>query len=65
MKADFKADQVPDAMLAGTAEAVLDAIKAEPVPAEMMELALQLQAKFVEQQKSGTDCRADPDAGDH
>lgn len=65
MKADFKADQVPDAMLSGTAEAVLDAIKAEPVPAEMMELALQLQAKFVEQQRSGAECRADPDASDH
>ncbi|NEX46462.1 hypothetical protein G3572_09600 [Rhodobacter sp. ETT8] len=49
MKTDVKANQTPDDMLNGTAEAVLDAIRAEPVPPEMMELALKLQAKFSEQ----------------
>lgn len=55
LKADAKRTLSPEVLLSGTAETVLDAIKAEPVPQEMMDLALQLQAKFDAQNKAASD----------
>lgn len=45
VKTDVTPKNVPDTVLSNTAEAMYDEIKAEPVPSEIMELALRLQAK--------------------
>ncbi|MDO9639920.1 MAG: hypothetical protein Q7J44_15385 [Pseudotabrizicola sp.] len=64
MKTDHKIIQTPDTLLAVTAESVLDSIKAEPVPAEIMELAIRLQAKFDERDTAAQKAANKPDADD-
>lgn len=60
MKAIIKMNKSSDAMIEGAAGTMLDGIEAEPVPSEIMDLALLLQSKFAERNAPAQDKTDEP-----
>lgn len=63
MKTDLKENRISDALLTSTADSLLDTIKAEPVPFEILDLAMQLQEKFAENEAAARANGDDSTAG--